>query len=122
MKPARLLLRAGIAAACGIVFLSVQGQLPTPGDTIATAAFGMTVLMGIVVGASTAITGITLVAGGELILLAIDVEKNTRGAEHYAAQTQQAMKSLLQAVTKPRDQVPPPRQSPPPQPARQAAR
>jgi hypothetical protein len=43
---------------------------------------------------------------GELILLFIDVEQNTRGAEFYSEQTKKAVVALVQAVTQPRNQPP----------------
>jgi hypothetical protein len=113
-----------IAFACVIVWLSTQDQLPTQGDTVGSAVFGMTILMGVIAGASAAVTGLILIASGELILLFIDVERNTRGAEHYAEKTQQAMAALLKAVTKPRDKTNPPTPAPvppSPQPVRQVA-
>jgi hypothetical protein len=42
--------------------------------------------------------------------------KGARGTEHHAAQTQRAMAALLQAVTKPRVQTPPPPRAPAPPP------
>jgi hypothetical protein len=55
-------------------------------------------------------TGILLIAIGELILLFIDIERNTRGTEHHSEQSKHAMVALLQTITKPR--VPTPQRQP----------
>jgi hypothetical protein len=109
-----------IAIAVIITFLpTLMGPIPTPGDTVGTTVFGMTVLMGLIAGASAAITGVLLIAGSEMILLFIDVERNTRGAEYEAAETKKAIVALLQAVTKPRA---PAQQQRPPVPSSQPVR
>ena len=112
-----------IAAPFGMVWLSVQGPIPALGTAGATI-HGMTFLMSFIVGAGFIVTGLILLVGGELVLLFIDMEQNTRGTEHSVTETKRALASLLQAASKSRDQAPPPRPSPgpPPLPARQAAR
>ena len=112
-----------IAAPFGMVWISAHGPIPALGDTTGATIYGMTFVMAFLVGVSFIVTGLILLASGELILLFIDMERNTRGTEHYTTETQRALASLLQAVNKPRGEAPPrPSPGPPPLPARQAAR
>ena len=112
-----------IAATFAMVWVATQGPIPALNDTTGATIYGMTFPMGFIVGVSFIVTGIILVASGELILLFIDMERNTRGTEHYAAATQRVLASLLEDVNKPRDEAPRRRSpGPPPLPARQTAR
>lgn len=107
-----------LALAGGIVLLATQGTLPNPSDSMGIAFNGLSIIVAATIVFGFVSTGVIFIAVGQLIMLFLDIEQNTRGAEHYSEQTKQAINALLQAVTKPR---PAPPGAPQPQPARQPA-
>jgi|RifCSP13_3_1023840.scaffolds.fasta_scaffold77400_1 hypothetical protein len=89
-----------------ITFIAQNIALPD----LSMAATGLSILMVAVIASGFITTGILLIAIGELILLFIDIERNTRGTEHHSEQSKHAMVALLQTITKPR--VPTPQRQP----------
>lgn len=91
---------------CSVVIIPVLIFAGLSLGSTAPALAGMGVLALVGAGVGTLVSGLLLVAGGELILLLIDIEQNTRGAEYNAGKSEQALTSLLRAISAPRQQQP----------------